>query len=170
MSDDLPMVLRKNGTVILDVGGDRITLRYPKSSQYAALAEAHYDMGEELMALTTEIEVRCRDIDREIVDLGGRNLSKPPAEQGPVDEYALPEDVRQKITGLRSEQRRVRADANGRVHRLQVAWMHQAIDLLRTKAGPVPDDDDLPQWMANPQTTTAMIEHWQTTPLARGGA
>lgn len=167
--NDLPIVLHKNGTATLELDGHRILLRMPKVREYEQLRMAHHDLGEQIIEASDEAAYRSRQIDAAVVELGGRDLSKPADEQVDVDEWSLDGDVRDQIKSLRREQRSLRSQLATDLGQLWLRWIVEAITLLRTDSKPLPDDDDLPQWLTNDKLAVQLITHWQTAPLARGG-
>lgn len=168
-TNDLPIVLHKNGTATLELAGDRILLRMPKVREYEQLRLAHHALGEQIVDVSDEAAHRSRQIDAQVVELGGRDLSKPPAEQADVDEWSLDDDTRAQIKALRREQRALRSQLATDLGQLWLQWIVEAIELLRTDSKPLPDVDELPNWLTNDKLAVQLITHWQTAPLARGG-
>lgn len=169
MSNDLPIVLHKNGTATLELDGRRITLRMPKVGEFEQLRLGQHDLGEQVIDANDRVVARSRQIDRQIVELGGRDLSLPADEQGDVNEYDLEPDVLDQIRQLRREQRNLRADLAKELGQLRLQWVRGAIEMLRLAGGELPPDDELPHWLTSDYFAVQLITHWQTAPLARGG-
>lgn len=170
MPNDLPIVLHKNGTATLELD-KRITLRMPKVGEFETLRLSQHDLGELIVDLTDGANVRSRQIDRAVVELGGRDTTKPRAEQGDVNEYDLDDDVRGQLRELRREQRSLRATLARDIERARLEWVLSAIAMLRIDhaAAVSLELDELPQWLASDSFAVAIITHWQTAPLAHGG-
>lgn len=169
MANDLPLILHKNGTATIEIDGKRITLRMPKVGEFERLRLSLHDLGEQIVDVTDEAAAKSRRLDQQIVELGGADLSLPENERPQVNEWDLDDDVRRQIRELRREQRGLQSTVAVETKALRLAWVREAIEMLRITAGELPEDDELPQWATSQGFTLALVGHWQTTPLARGG-
>lgn len=169
MPNDLPLILHKNGTATIEIDGKRITLRMPKVGEFERLRLSLHDIGEQVVDVTDDAAARSHKIDAQIVELGGIDLSLPEHERQKVNEWDLDDDVRRQIRDLRREQRSLQSTVAAETKALRLAWVREAIETLRITAGDLPEDDELPQWVTSQVFTLALVGHWQTTPLARGG-
>lgn len=169
MANDLPVILHKNGTATIELDGRRITLRMPKVGEFEQLRLSQHALGEQIIDANDRVVGRSHRIDSDIVELGGRDLSKPAGEQGDVNEYDLEPDTLERIRQLRREQRNLRGDLAAEISKMRLGWVREAIELLRMDGAELPGDDDLPQWLTSDGLAVQLITHWQTAPLARGG-
>lgn len=136
--------LEPNGTVTAVLEGKRVTLRRPKLGEFRKLRELLHDSQDRLYAMA------------EAVKEAGSALEA---------EADAAESV-EAVTALR-EVRRLDREYTTANEDDTVAWMRATFDMLADS--PLPADDDLPLWAADGTTVAALITHWRSVPLDRGG-
>lgn len=149
---DMPVDLLPDGRVRLALDKTVITLRRPLIGQLRALHEGLEQVNDDardLLATLPPDPVR-------------------PGSDGPEDP-----DTAAEHQSAYEQQRRERRDAERKVMAehddLRAGWMRTVCETLGDRPLPSVPTADLPTWTVSAQVAVAMVNHWQSVPLARGG-
>lgn len=148
-ADDQPvpegLELRKDGTILAVVDGERYRLRRPKIGEYRKLLERRDEMSDNL--LRTD-----RDETSAAAALAG------------LMEEARNSDVDVEV--LIAARNKLR-EASAAARDLTPTWVGEVFDLLGDR--PLPSEDERPSWFVAPQLVGTLLGHWRAAPLVRGG-
>lgn len=161
ISDDLVFV--RNGWLRVTVNGTECKLRRPFLGELRDLELARETDTEALQALQAEMRdktdqllERARAIEAEATSLNGED---------PQRKQVLDVEATQLGMTAQKESRRLIREAQDR----RARWWELVFKALTPPGHTKPNKNHYPAWVGDPTVQQRVIEHWQASPLARGG-
>ena len=147
---DMPVDLLPDGRVRLMHDKATITLRRPLIGELRSLHESLEDTNESVRSILLALPPAP---DRPSMGDGGEEA------QAALAEYQQ----------RRQERRDAERKALSEVDDLRADWMRQAVSTLGDKPLRDVPTAELPTWAASTEVAVALVNHWQSVPLVRGG-